>query len=63
MNRKIFDLDILYNYVLQITTEKIKGLMNIQIIFTVSNCGKEGHTYRRCRLPITICGVILIFKK
>ena len=26
------------------------------------NCGKEGHTYRRCRLPITSCGVIL-YKK
>ena len=23
------------------------------------NCGKLGHTYRKCRLPITSCGVIL----
>lgn len=23
------------------------------------NCGNQGHTYRRCKLPITSCGVIL----
>tara|TARA_B100000795_G_C22803021_1_gene443001 strand:+ start:914 stop:1831 length:918 start_codon:yes stop_codon:yes gene_type:complete len=23
------------------------------------NCGKGGHTYRRCKLPITSCGIIL----
>ena len=59
MNRKIFDLDILTspNYYRE-NQRSYEHSNNIHC----GNCGKEGHTYRRCRLPITSCGVIL-FKK
>lgn len=34
---------------------KIRDTRNI----FCGNCGKPGHTYRRCRFPITSCGIIL----
>ena len=34
---------------------KIRDTRNIYC----GNCGKPGHTYRRCKFPITSCGVIL----
>ena len=34
---------------------KIRDTRNIYC----GNCGKAGHTYRRCKFPITSCGVIL----
>jgi len=59
MNKKMFDLDILTspNYY----RENQRSFEHSNNIYC-GNCGKEGHTYRRCRLPITSCGVIL-FKK
>ena len=34
---------------------KIRETRNIYC----GNCGKLGHTYRKCKLPITSCGIIL----
>ena len=34
---------------------KVRDMRNIYC----GNCGKVGHTYRKCKFPITSCGVIL----